>query len=47
MEKKLVYQSPIAITEILADEDILTGSLTVANDDVIFKFDNAVGWKEA
>ena len=24
MEKKLVYQSPVAITEILADEDILT-----------------------
>ena len=24
MEKKLVYQSPVAITEIITDEDILT-----------------------
>lgn len=30
MEKKLVYQSPIVITEILADDDILTLSQTAS-----------------
>lgn len=44
MKKKLEYKPPVAITEIVTDEDILTGSLTVNSVDV-FDFDNAVNWK--
>ena len=47
MKKKLEYKSPVAITEIVADADILTGSLTLAAEDDIFEFgaDYGVTWK--
>lgn len=44
--KKLEYKSPVAITEIVADADILTGSLTLADPTAVFEFENYdVTWK--
>lgn len=45
MKKKLEYKSPVAITEIVADADILT--LSTAAEDDIFEFgaDYGVTWK--
>ena len=42
--KKLEYKSPVAITEIVADADILT--LSEADPNAVFEFENYdVTWK--